>query len=128
MPVRVPSWLPILTTDHGRGNGMGRLANYLNGMASWRLAVTLALGRNAGLAILKDAGIQCSHDSLSTEAAAPTVDAASVSADPELGMGISKLSAAPRCDDDTVTFQRAWPSQGSRHHHQQWCPQAIGAP
>jgi hypothetical protein len=36
---------------------MGRHANYLNGMTSWPLAATLALGRNTGLAILKDAGI-----------------------------------------------------------------------
>ena|SRR6185312_7919963 len=30
----------------------------------------------------------------------------------ELCVGISKLSAAQRCDDDTVTFQRAWPPPG----------------
>lgn len=92
------------------------------------LAVTLALGRNTGLAILKDAGIQCRHGTSSTEAAARTVDAALVGVDPELGMGISKLSAAQRCDDETVTFQRAWPPRGSRHHHQRWCPLAVGAP
>ena len=40
------------------------------------LAVTLPLGRNTGLAILKDAGIQCRHGTSSTEAAARTVDAA----------------------------------------------------
>ena len=40
---------------------MGRHANHLNGMTSRRLAVTLALGRNTPLAVLKDAGIQCSH-------------------------------------------------------------------
>jgi hypothetical protein len=73
---------------------MGKHANYLNGMTSWRLAMTLALGRNTGLAILKDAGIQCSHGTPNTEAAARTVDAALVGADPELGMGISKLPAA----------------------------------
>jgi hypothetical protein len=65
-------------------------------MTSWRLAVTLALGRDTGLAALKDAGIQCSHGTPSTEAAARTVDAALVGADPELGIGISKLSAAMR--------------------------------
>jgi hypothetical protein len=81
-----------------------------------------------GLAILMDAGIQCSHGTPTTEAAAPTVDAASVTADPELGMGISKLPAAQRCDDDTVAFQRAWPPRGSTHHQQRWCPQAVGAP
>ena len=42
---------------------------------SWRLAGTLALGRNTVLAILKDAGIQCSHGTPSTEAAASTVAA-----------------------------------------------------
>jgi hypothetical protein len=40
-----------------------------------------------------------------------------VGVDPELGMEISKPSAAQRCDDETVTFQRAWPPQGSTHHH-----------
>jgi hypothetical protein len=49
---------------------MGRHANYLNGMASWRSAVTLALGRNTEPVILKDAGIQHSHGTPSTEAAA----------------------------------------------------------
>jgi hypothetical protein len=73
---------------------MGRHANYLNGMTSWRLAVTLAVGRNTGLAILTDAGIRCSHGTPSTEAATRTLDAALVGADPELGMGISKHSAA----------------------------------
>jgi hypothetical protein len=67
--------------------------------------VTLALSRDTGLAVLKDAGTQCSHDTPSTQAAARAVDAASVGADPELGVGISKLSAAQRCEDDTVTFQ-----------------------
>jgi hypothetical protein len=38
-------------------NAGARHANYLNGMTSWLLAATLALGRNTGLAILKDAGI-----------------------------------------------------------------------
>jgi hypothetical protein len=70
---------------------MGRHAKNLNGMTSWRLAVALAPGRNAGLAILKDAGIHCSHGTPSTEAAARRVDAALVGADPELGVGISKL-------------------------------------
>jgi hypothetical protein len=110
MPVRVPA----LTTriDHPP--------------QSW-LAVMLALGRSTGLAILTDAGIQCRHGTSSTEAAARTVDAA-FGVDPELGMGISELSAAQRCDDETVTFQRAWPPQGSTHNHQRWCPQAVGAP
>jgi hypothetical protein len=40
---------------------MGRYANYLNMVTSWRCAATLALGRNIGLAILKDAGIQPSQ-------------------------------------------------------------------
>jgi hypothetical protein len=34
---------------------MGRHANHLNGMTSWPLAATLALGRNTGLAGLKTA-------------------------------------------------------------------------
>jgi hypothetical protein len=71
---------------------MGRHANYLNGMTSWRLALTLALGRNTGPAISKDAGIQCSHGTPTTEAAARPVDGASVGTNPELGVGISKLS------------------------------------
>jgi hypothetical protein len=107
---------------------MGRHANYLNGMTSWRLAVTLTVGRNTRLAILKDAGIQGSHGTPSTDAAARTVDAALVGGDPEFGMGISKLSAAQRCDDGTVTFQRAWPPQGSTQHRQWLCPQAVGTP
>jgi hypothetical protein len=37
-----------------------------------------------------------------------------VDADPELGMGISKLSAAQRSDDDTATFQCAWPPPGKQ--------------
>jgi hypothetical protein len=73
---------------------MGRHANYLNGVTSWRCAATPALGRNTGLAILNDAGIQCSHGTPGTEAAVETVDAALVVADPELGMGTSKFSAA----------------------------------
>jgi len=92
--------------------GMGRHANYLNGMTSWRLAVTLALGRNTGPAISKDAGIQCSHGTPTTEAA--PVDGASVGTNPELGVGISKLSAAKRCDDGTVTFQRPYPPREVR--------------
>ena len=55
---------------------MGKHANYLNGMRSWRLAVTLALGRTTVLAILKDAGIPMQPQAPSTEAAASTVDAA----------------------------------------------------
>jgi hypothetical protein len=39
----------------------------------------------------------------STEAAARTVDAALIGADPELGMRISKLPAAQRCEDDTTS-------------------------
>ena len=64
----------------------------------------------------------------STEAAARAVDVALVGADPELGVRILKLSPAQLGDDDAVTFQRAWPLQGSTHHHQRWCPQAVGAP
>jgi hypothetical protein len=86
---------------------MGRHANYLDGMTSWRLAVTLAPGRNTGLAILKDAGIQCSRGTPSIEVAARTVDAALAGADPEFGMGISRLPAAQRCIDDTATSQSA---------------------
>src|SRR5271166_5101695 len=37
-----PSRLPVLITHHSRGQGMGKHANYLNGMTSWRSAVTLA--------------------------------------------------------------------------------------
>ncbi len=33
---------------------MGKHANYLDGMASWRLAATLALGRNTWPPTLKD--------------------------------------------------------------------------
>ena len=40
---------------------MGRHANYLNAMTSWRLAMALAPARNTGLAISKDAGIECSQ-------------------------------------------------------------------
>jgi hypothetical protein len=89
MPVRVPEL--TIRIDHPPQSWLrhGGHANYLNGMTSWRLAVTPALGRNTGLAILKDAGIQCGHG---------------------------------------TTFQRAWPPQGSTHHHQRWCPQAVGAP
>ena len=107
---------------------MARHANYLNGMTSWRSAVTLALGRNTGLAILKDAGIQCSHGTPSTEAAARTVDAALVGADPELGVGISRLSAAQRCDDHTVTFQRAWPPREVRTTTNGGVLRLFGAP
>jgi hypothetical protein len=53
---------------------MGRHANYLNGMTSWRLAVTLALGRNTVLAIRRMPASQYSHGTPSTEAAARTVD------------------------------------------------------
>ena len=114
--------VPELTTRHGEARQLPQRDD------EWRLAVALAPARNTGLAISKDAGIQCSQATPSSEAAARTVDAALVGPDPELGMGISSLSAAQRCDDDTVTFQRAWPPRGSTHHHQRWCPQAVGAP
>jgi hypothetical protein len=91
---------------------MGRHANYLNGMTSWRLTVTLALGPYTGPAILTDAGIQSAIGTPRSEAAARTVDAALVGADPQLGMGIPKRSAAHRCDDHTIRFQRAWPPRG----------------
>lgn len=52
--------------------------------------MTLALCRNAKLAILKGAGIQCSHGTPSTEAAARTVDVALL-ARPELGVGIQSF-------------------------------------
>jgi hypothetical protein len=74
--------------------------------------MTLTLGRNTGLAILKDAGIQCSHGTPSTEATAPTVDAASVGADPELGTGISKLPAARRSYFSVLVHPGA-----SAHHY-----------
>jgi hypothetical protein len=58
MPGRAPKpTTRVSITHHSRGQGMGKHANYLNGTTSWRLAVTLALGRNTVLAILKDAGI-----------------------------------------------------------------------
>ena len=53
---------------------MGKHANYLNGMTSWRLAVTLALGQNTVLATLKHAGIPMEPQAPSTEAAATPID------------------------------------------------------
>ena len=61
-------------------------------MTSWRLAVTLVLGRHTGLAILKHAGAQRSLGTPNTQAAASTVDAALVGAGPELGKGDFKAS------------------------------------
>ena len=58
MPRRVPELTVFWVTHHSRGQGMGKHANYPNAMTRWRLAVTLALGRNTVLAILKDAGTQ----------------------------------------------------------------------
>jgi hypothetical protein len=90
MPVRVPelttridhppqSWL-----RHGETRQLAQRDDELAFSCDTRT------GRNTGPEILKDAGIQCSHGTPSTEAAARTVDAALVGADPELGMGISK--------------------------------------
>ena len=76
MPVRVPGLTTRVDQPPQSWLRHGRHAHYPNGMTSWRAAVTLALGRCTGLAILKDAGIQCSHGIPSTEAAARTVDAA----------------------------------------------------
>ena len=72
----------------------------------------LAAGRNTGLAILKDAGIPTQPRDPSTETAVRTVDAALVGAPTGLRVRISKLPAAQRCDDDTVTFQPARPALG----------------
>ena len=76
MPVRVP----------------GRTTRIHHPPQSWlRHGETRQLPqRDDELAILKDAGVQCSHGTPSTEAAARTVDAALVGAGPELGMGISE--------------------------------------
>jgi hypothetical protein len=88
MPVRgARADLLVLITTTVVVKALARHANDLNGMTSWRSAVTLALGRNTGRAILQDAGIQCSHGTPSIEAAARTVDAGLVGADPELGHG-----------------------------------------